>query len=135
MTAAITAALWFHGNVERARVVLKEYGSMPTMLSRSRLNRRRQRITPLVLTLFAHRGEHFKALTQESIYAIESFPIPARDTIRISRAKLFQGDASRGSLASKKRDSFGLKLHGLVRRDGQPVEFFLTAASVADVTA
>lgn len=105
------------------------------MLRRSRVNRRRQRLSPLVLTLFAHRGEHFKALSRESIDAIESFPIPARDTIRISRATLFQGDASRGSLASRKRYSFGLKLHRLVRRDGQPVEFSLTPAAVADVTA
>lgn len=134
MTTALTAALWFGGNFESARTLLKEQGYIPEMLSKSRFNRRLHRIKPFFLTLFAVLGEHFKALNADSIYAIDTFPIPALDNARIPRAKLYREEAYRGYIASKKRYYFGLKLHLVVTRDGEPVEFFLTPASVADVS-
>jgi hypothetical protein len=36
MTTAFTAALFFRGNLESARIMLKQYHYMPHMLSRSR---------------------------------------------------------------------------------------------------
>ena len=38
MTTAIVAALYFGGNIEKARTHLQEYGYIPQMLGKSRLN-------------------------------------------------------------------------------------------------
>jgi hypothetical protein len=40
MTIPLVAATFFGGNVEKARRFLKEYGYMPTIISKSHLNRR-----------------------------------------------------------------------------------------------
>jgi len=44
MTTAIVAALYYGGNIQRARKHLKAEGYIPKMLSKSRLNRRLHRI-------------------------------------------------------------------------------------------
>src|SRR5690606_8407445 len=46
----------------------------------------------------------------------------------------YRGEAYRGYQASKKRYFYGLKLHLLVTAQAEPVEFFLTPGSWADVT-
>jgi hypothetical protein len=76
MTTAIVAVLCFGGNYVRARELLAEQGYVTRMLSASRFNRRLHRIKDLFLTLFAWLGEHWKELNSESIYSIDSFPIP-----------------------------------------------------------
>ena len=48
---------------------------------------------------------------------------------------LYQGEAYRGDCASKKRYFYGIKVHFLVTRDGQPVEVFLTPGAFAVVNA
>ena len=55
------------------------------------------------------------------------------DNYRIPRAKLYQHKEYRGCIASKKRYFYGLKVHLLVTKDGQPVECFLTPGSYSDV--
>ena len=71
-------------------------------------------------------GEHWKVLNEESIYAVDTFPVPVCDNYRIPRVKLYQGEQYRGYIASKKRYFYGLKLHMIVTKDFEPVEFFLT---------
>lgn len=134
MTTAIVAVLYFNGNYVRARELLKEQGYIPQMLSASRFNRRLHRIKDMFLTLFALLGEHWKDLNSESIYSIDSFPIPVCDNYRIPRAKIYQDERYRGRITSKRRYFYGLKLHLLVTEKGQPVEMFLTPGSVADVS-
>jgi hypothetical protein len=134
MTTAITAMLYFGGNYTRARTFLKEYHYIPRMLSASRFSRRLQRIQDLFLTLFALLGEYWKALNTESIYSIDSFPIPVCDNIRIPRARIYTEERYRGYIPSKKRYFYGLKLHLLITKAGQPVELFLTPGSTADVS-
>lgn len=134
MTTAIVAALYFGGNMELARALLKQRTYMPTMLSRSRLNRRLHRVKALFTTLFSILAEHWKALNSESLYAIDTFPVAACDQYRILRVRLYQGEDYRGYTASKRRYFYGLKLHLMVTIEGQPVEFFLTPGSCADVT-
>jgi hypothetical protein len=133
MTTAIVAAVFYRGNFESARKYLQEKGFMPTMLGRSRFNRRLHRVRELFLTLFAVLGETWKELNAESIYSIDSFPIAACDNYRIRRCKLYQGEAYRGYIASKKRFFYGLKIHVLVTAAGEPVELFLTPGSCSDV--
>lgn len=135
MTTAFVAVLYCAGNFERARQWLHSLGYIPTMLSRSRYNRRLHRITDLFVTLFARLGQVWKALNHEALYIIDSFPVAACDNYRIPRARLYRHAAFRGAQASKKRYFYGLKLHLLITQDGHPVEFFLTPGSFADVTA
>lgn len=133
MTTAIVAAVFYRGNFESARTYLQENKFIPTMLSRSRFNRRLHRIRDLFLTLFAVLGETWKELNAQSIYSIDSFPVAACDNYRIRRCKLYRDQAFRGYIASKKRYFYGLKIHVLVTATGEPVELFLTPGSFSDV--
>jgi hypothetical protein len=132
MTVAVVAALFLGGNFSAARSLLQTEGYMPDMLSKSRFSRRLHRIKPLLLTLFNCLAEHWKATNHELVYAIDSFPLIVCDNYRIPRAKLYKDEAYRGYQASKKRYFYGLKLHLVSTRSGQPVEFFLTPGSVSD---
>ena len=134
MTTAIVAVRYFGGNIEWARAMLQQQAYIPTMLSRSRLNRRLHRVKKYFLTLFAKLAEHWKACNSQSLYVLDTFPVAACDPYRILRVRLYQGEAPRGYTASKRRYFYGLKLHLLVTTQGQPVEFFLTPGSCADVT-
>lgn len=134
MTTAIVAAVYFGGNFEKARKQLSEPHYIPKMLSKSRLSRRLHRIEPMLLTAFEVLGQAWKQLNPENVYSIDSFPIAVCDNIRISRSKLYDGvEAYRGYQSSKKRYFYGVKIHLMVTETGEPVEFFITPGSFADV--
>lgn len=135
MTTSITAAIFFSGNMERARTFLKEQGYIPNMLGKSRFNRRQHRIADLFMTVFDLLGIYWKELNEHSIYVLDSFPIVACDNYRIPRSRRYHGEVWRGYQASKKRFFYGLKLHLMVTGNGQPVEFFLTPGSCSDTKA
>jgi hypothetical protein len=133
MTVAIVAALNHGGNFVKAGEMLSEHGYIAKMLGRSRFNRRLHRVKHFLLSLFACLGEHFKAINEESVYLIDTFPIAACDNYRIPHSKRYRGESYRGYQASKKRYFYGLKVHLLVTADSQPIEFFLTPGSTGDV--
>lgn len=135
MTTSIVAALFFSGNMEKSRVFLQEHGYIPKMLEKSRFNRRQHKIAELFLVVFEMLGEWWKQFSEESVYIIDSFPIAACDNYRIPRSHLYQGEVWRGYQASKKRYFYGLKIHLMVTKHGQPVEFFLTPGSWSDTRA
>jgi hypothetical protein len=135
ITTGLVAMLCFRGNDESARALLSAPRYIPHMLSRSRLNRRLHRLNELSLTLFELLGQRWKYLNTESISGIDSFPVAVCDNYRIPRAKLYQQEKYRGHIASKKRYFYGLKVHLMVTKDGQPVECFLTPGSYSDVRA
>ena len=135
MTTALVAMLFFGGNFEHARALLGTSPYMPTMLSRSRFNRRLHRIEELFVTLFDLLGQTWKDLNVESVYIIDSFPVTVCDNYRIPRARIYQEEAYRGYIASKKRYFYGLKIHLMVTPQGHPVECFLTPGSYSDVRA
>jgi Transposase DDE domain len=135
MTTALTAALFFRGNHESARAMLKQYGYVPHMLSKSRFSRRLHRLTETFVILFTLLGQTWKMLNTNSIYVIDSLPIAVCDNIRIRRSKIYTDEKFRGYQASKKRYFYGLKIHLLVTQDGQPVECFLTHGGFGDVDA
>ena len=125
MTTAIVAAVYFGGNFEQARKQLSAPQYIPTMLSRSRLNRRLHRVEPMLAILFEALGQVWKQLNPEAEYSIDSFPISICDNIRISRSKLYDGQETyRGYQSSKKRYFYGVKIHLMVTATGAPVEFF-----------
>lgn len=135
MTTALVAALFFRGNHESARIMLKQQGYIPQMLSKSRFSRRLHRSKDLLVSLFNLLGETWKYLNLESTYVIDSFPIAVCDNIRIPRSKIYPDEKYRGYKASKKRYFYGLKIHLMVTSDGQPVECFLTHGGLGDVDA
>lgn len=135
MTTALVAALYFGGNFEKAISLLKEPRYIPNMLSRSRFNRRLHKIKEEFITLFDTIGLYWKNINTENIYIIDSFPISVCDNCRISRAKIYRSEAYRGNIASKKRYFYGVRIHMIVTKQGQPVEFFVAPGSFADVSA
>ena len=135
MTTALTAALFFRGTHESARIMLKQYGYIPHMLSKSRFSRRLHRLKDLFVSFFHLLGQVWKTLNTEAIYVIDSFPIAVCDNRRIGRAKIYTEEKFRGYIASKKRYFYGLKIHLMVTQDGQPVECFLTHGGCGDVDA
>ena len=135
MTTAIVAALFFRCNFELARNYLKDEGYIPGMLSKSRFNRRLHRIQDQFLTLFKLLGETWKELNSQSVYVIDSYPIPVCDNYRICRSRRYHGEEWRGYQASRKRYFYGLKIHIMVTETGQPVEFFLSPGNFSDTSA
>ena len=135
MTTALVAALFFRGNHESARTMLKQHGYIPQMLSKSRFSRRLHRIQGIFVILFNLLGQTWKTLNKDSIYIIDSVPIAVCDNIRIRRSKIYSDEKYRGYTASKKRYFYGLKIHLLVTSEGQPVECFLTHGGFGDVDA
>jgi Transposase DDE domain len=135
MTTAFIAALFFRGNHESARALLKQYGYVTHMVSKSRFSRRLHRIKELFIIVFNLLAQTWKTLNTDAIYVIDSIPIAVCDNIRIRRSKIYSTEDFRGYQASKKRYFYGLKIHLMVTQDGQPVECFLTPGSFGDVDA
>ena len=135
MTTALVASLFFRGNHESARAMLKQHGYIPHMLSKSRFSRRLHRIKDLFIILFNLLGKIWKTLNTNAIYVIDSLPVAVGDNIRIRRAKIYSQEDFRGYQASKKRYFYGLKIHLLVTQDGHPVECFLTHGGFGDIDA
>lgn len=135
MTTAIAAVLYFKGNFSLASHFLYEAHYIPGMLSKSRFNRRLHAIAELFLTLFLRLGETWKKLNENSLYVVDSFPIAVCDNYRIMRSKIYQNEAFRGYIPSKKRFFYGVRIHILVTEHGEPVEFFLAPGSLHDATA
>jgi len=135
MTTAFSASLFFRGNHESARAMLKQHGYIPHMLSKSRFSRRLHRIKEIFIIFFNLFAQTWKTLNTDAIYVIDSIPIAVCDNIRIRRSKIYSHEDFRGYQASKKRYFYGLKMHLMVTQEGQPVECFLTPGGFGDVDA
>ena len=135
MTTAFIAALFFGGNHESARTLLKQYGYIPHMVSKSRFSRRLHRVKEIFIVFFNLCAQTWKTLNTEAIYVIDSIPIAVCDNIRIRRSKIYSHEDFRGYQASKKRYFYGLKIHLMVTQAGQPVECFLTPGGCGAVDA
>ena len=133
MTTALLAVLKYGGNYAEARRQLADPRYIPNMLSKSRFSRRLNRIGHLFVSLFAVLAESWKSLNADQVYAIDTFPIPVCDNIRIKRARIYQDERYRGYTASKRRYFYGLKIYILVTQTGQPVEFFFSPGADGDV--
>jgi hypothetical protein len=133
MTTALVAAFYFRGNLESARIMLKTYGYIPFMLSKSRFCRRLHALKDTVLEMFRLLAQIWKALNKDAVYVLDSFPIAVCDNYRIPRAQRYQGHLFRGSIPRKKRYFYGLKAHLMVTKEGQPVECCVTHGALRDV--
>jgi hypothetical protein len=133
MAIALVAALYFGGNYASSRRLLSEHGYIVQPISPGRSSVRLHPVSHHFATLFNKLGEIWKASNDEQIYAIDTFPIPVCDNPRVPRCRIYQHEAYRGYQASKKRYFYGLKLHMLITKDSEPVEFFLTPGSYGDI--
>ena len=90
MTTALTASLFFSGNYERSRVFLSEHGYIANMLCKSQFNRQLLAIPEAVwLALSGFLAELYKQANTDGEYAMDSFPVPVCDNIRISRSRIY----------------------------------------------
>ncbi len=138
MTVALVASALFCGNQERSRLCLEEMGFIPKerMLSKSRLNRRLHRIDESVWqALFALLADMSKRANDAQEYVVDSFPVPVCDNYRICRCRIYRSKDYRGRISSKRRYFYGLRVHMVITKTGQPVEFVLAPGSTADVRA
>lgn len=134
LTTAIVAARFFSGNFQNARNFLHEHGYVPKMLSKSRFNRRLHILGPeLIGDVQKIIGEIFKSLNTAQEYAVDSFPVPVCENIRIFHSKIYTEEKYRGYQASKKRYFYGVKVHMVVTADGKPIEFILSPGSCSDI--
>jgi IS5 family transposase len=136
MTVAITAALFYGGNLSRTRQVLMWNGYIKNMLSESRLNRQLHKIDfSLWELIFRTINLSFKHRNHSQEYIVDSMPIEVCANYRSYRCKLLKGKEFIGFCKAKKKFYYGLKLHALVTAEGLPIEFLITPASIADITA
>jgi len=136
LTVAIVSALFFNGNFSRTRLILKHDGYIPNMLSESRLNRRLHEIDISVFQfIFNTIGKIFCKNNEKLEYLVDSMPVEVCMNIRSYRCKLLTGKQFIGFCKAKKKFYYGFKIHMITTNDGKPVEFIITPASVADITA
>jgi hypothetical protein len=102
ITTVIISAKYFYRNQHAACVYLHGHWGF-NMPDKSNFNRILHRISNLITQLFYHLSAIFKYLNLESVYIIDSFPVPICKNIRISRSKLLKGEEFRDYNASKKR--------------------------------
>ena len=134
ITTAIISARYFYGNQHTACLYMQSHWGFD-MPDKSNFNKILHRLSDLISQLFYHLSDIFKYLNIESVYIIDSFPIPICKNIRISRSKLIKGEEFRGYNASKKEYFYGFKVHLISTGEGIPVEFLITAGSIHDNTA
>lgn len=136
MTVAIIAALFYGGNFSRARQALMWNGHIPNMLSESRLNRQLHKIDFSIWeTIFKIIAKAFQKSNTSLEYLIDSMPVEVCANYRSYRCKLLKGKEFIGFCKAKKKFYYGFKLHLIASKDGLPIEFLITPASVADITA
>jgi Transposase DDE domain. len=133
ITTMLIAAQYFGGNIEKSISFVRGTGLMPTMLGKSRFNRRMHAVAEIFSMLFFEVGQIIKNLNTEQIYSIDSFPVPVCHNIRISNSKIIQGEEYRGYCASKRTYFYGFKVHVIVTDKGIPVEYTFTVGSTHDI--
>ena len=96
MTTALIASVFFRGNHESARALLKQHGYIPHMVSKRRFSRRFHRMKELFILLFDLLGNIWKTLNADAIYVLDSLPVAVCDNIRIRRSKIDSTEDFRG---------------------------------------
>lgn len=135
ITTGLVAALWFGGNIEKARSCLWSTQAIPDMLGKSRLCRRLHAVRDLIAQMFLQLGTLFKNAHEGMEYVVDSVPVPICDNIRIPRSRLVRGEAYRGYIKAKRRYFYGVRIHILATTTGLPVEFIFMPGAPHDSQA
>lgn len=133
MTIAITASMYFAGNQEKSRIFFAEQRYVK-ILSKSQFNRRLHRVDPSMWeTVNFVLAQAFISENKTQEYVIDSFPVEVCHNIRIKNCKLYQNKEYRGKCTSKREYFFGIRVHMLVTKTGEPIEFIFAPGSYQDV--
>jgi hypothetical protein len=134
LTTALVAAKFFGGNYTKSRWFLGGHNYVRHMLSESRFIRRLNQIDKEIFQgIFSVMANTFKVANTSKQYAIDSFPIPVCSNVRINRCKIYRDTEYHGYCASKGEYFYGIRVHMLITKDGQPVEFILEPGSNSDI--
>jgi hypothetical protein len=133
ITTALIAAIFFSGNHSKACAYMFDHNLIPSMLEKSRFNRRLHRLSMLINDLFHQVGMILKENSGCTEYLLDSFPVAMCDNIRIFHAMLLHSEEYRGYIASKKRYFYGVRVQLLTTKSGIPVEFVFLPGSANDV--
>ena len=114
ITSGIVSAMFFGGNHFLACCYLKEHNLVPTMLGKSRFNRRLHRLSMLMNDLFHQLGMVFKEINSATEYLLDSFPnaqarrkaVAICDNIRIFDVNLINSEDYRGYISCFTSKSF-----------------------------
>lgn len=134
MTTALIASRFFYGNHQAAMSYMASHHGVH-MIDKSGFNRRLHALSYQLNWIFIGLGNTLKELNIESEYLIDSFPVSVCKNIRIPRCKILQGEAYRGKNVSKREYFYGFKVQVITTSKGIPVEYFIVAGSLADITA
>jgi IS5 family transposase len=137
MTVPLVAALFHRSNHALTRRALFEQGYIKVNLSASRFCRRLRAIPEGAWQMvFGLLSQVFVQGNTSRDYAVDSMPVLVCQNVRINRCRLFskrEHESLRGYQSSKKRYFWGFKVHLLVTRQGEPVEFFISEGSLHDL--
>jgi len=131
LMVAVSAALYFHNHQERTLYVLERMGYLSGHLSISRFNRRLHKLRDwlemglLVLS---------EVLAEQSVYIIDSLPLPVCHRARAGRCRKVRGADYCGYCAAKDEKFFGWRLHLICTPAGLPIAFSVLPASYHDLT-
>ncbi len=137
VAAPVVAALFHRSNHALTRRALFEQGYIKVNLSASRFCRRLRALPEAAWQMvFGLLSQVFVQGNTSGDYAVDSMPVLVCQNVRINRCHLFppqHHEALRGYQSSKKRYFWGFKVHLLVTRQGEPVEFFISEGSLHDL--
>lgn len=131
ITIAISSALFFNSNHDKALVWLRAGGYFPEMLSLSRFNRRIHRLKEFLEFCFESIREIF--LTGD-LYIEDSMPLPVCKRVRACRNRKVKGREYCGYCSAKKEKFFGFRLHLIVDTKGIPVSLAIIPGAYHDLT-
>ena len=138
MATALIAGRYFYGNQQAAMKYMASHHGVH-IIDKSGFNRRLHGLSYQLNWIFIGLGNTLKELNTSSEYLIDSFPVAVCKNIRIPRCRILQGEAYRGKNTSKREyfaaASYGFKVQVITTSDGIPVEYFIAAGSLADITA
>ena len=135
VTILIISGLYFGGNHSAACSYVAGNNLKFNVPDKSNFNRKCHELADILEELVYVFGEVFKDLNTESLYAIDSFPIPVCANIRSTRCKILRNKEYKGYNASKRVYFYGFKVHMLTTRSGDPVEFLITPGNCSDIAA
>lgn len=134
ITTAIVATKYFGGNYQKSRMFLYSHGYIPKIISESRFICRLNSIDRNIFEeIFYAMAKAFKATNLDNDYVIDSFPIPVCANVRVERSKIYRETSYKGFCASKQEFFYGIKVHMLVTKSGQPIEFVIEPGAKSDI--
>lgn len=132
LTLCMVAMLQYDGIYTYALNYLYNHSYFRSKVCKSRLYRRIEILSILAEKLFEVISAFFTDVAAQKEFIIDSTPIEVCDNIRIKRCRLLQGEEFRGYKASFRRYFYGLKLQLITTRQGIPVDYAITEASLHD---